>query len=136
MQIRVRQIATLEHPNPSQLAIHVIGIILNIFNMPYHHCCLHIDAMLECCFPFPVCFCFSSVGSGVNVSNDSDVKINNTDDQYLFINDQVKKKNPEYLLYFGYQQQGKQPLPSEPMFQSISKLTILHHPVQLSFIDG
>jgi hypothetical protein len=26
--------------------------------------------------------------------------------------------------------------PSEPMFQSISKLTILHHPVQLSFIDG
>jgi hypothetical protein len=35
---------------------------------------------------------------------------------------------------FGYQQQGKQP-PSEPMFQSISKLTILHHPVQLSFID-
>jgi hypothetical protein len=43
------------------------------------------------------------------VSNESDVKINNTDDQYLFIDEQVKKKNPGYLLCFGYQQQGKQP---------------------------
>jgi hypothetical protein len=28
------------------------------------------------------------------VSNESDVKINNTDDQYFSINEQVKKKNP------------------------------------------
>jgi hypothetical protein len=65
---------------------------------------LRIDAMLECCLSFPVCFCFSPVGSGV------DVKINNTDDQYLSVKEQVKKKNPGYLYYFGYQQQGKQPL--------------------------
>jgi hypothetical protein len=39
------------------------------------------------------------------------------------------------IYFIGYQQQGKQPPPSEPMFQSISKLTILHHTVQLSFID-
>jgi hypothetical protein len=57
---------------------------------------------------FPVCFYFSPVGSGVDVSNEPDVKINNTDDQYLSINEQVKKQNPGYLLYFGYQQQGKQ----------------------------
>jgi hypothetical protein len=60
--------------------------------------------MLECCFPFPVCFCFSPVGSGVDVSNEPDVKINNTDDQYLSINEQVKKENPGYLFLFGYQQ--------------------------------
>jgi hypothetical protein len=58
---------------------------------------------------FPVCFYFSPVGSGVDVSNASDVKINNIDDQYLSINEQVKKKKPGVLLYFGYQQQGKQP---------------------------
>jgi hypothetical protein len=60
-------------------------------------------------FSFPVCFCFSPVLSEVDVSNESDVKINNTEDQYLFINEQVKKKNPGCLFYFGYQQQGKQP---------------------------
>jgi hypothetical protein len=49
------------------------------------------------------------VGSGVDVSNGSDVKFDNADDQYLSINEQVKKKNPGYLFYFGYQQQGKQP---------------------------
>jgi hypothetical protein len=47
--------------------------------------------------PFPVCFCFSPVGSGVDVSNEFGIKINNTDDQYLSINEQVKKKNPGYL---------------------------------------
>jgi hypothetical protein len=55
-------------------------------------------------------------------------------DQYLSINEQVKKENPGYLFNLVINKQGKQP-PSEPMFQSISKLTILHHPVQLSFID-
>jgi hypothetical protein len=54
------------------------------------------------------------------VSNESDVKINNTEDQYLSINEQVKKKNPGYLLYFGYQQQGKQP-PSKPMVSKYFK---------------
>jgi hypothetical protein len=48
------------------------------------------------------------------VSNASDVRIDNIDDQYLSIDEQVKKKNPGYLFYSGYQQQGKQP-PSEPM---------------------
>jgi hypothetical protein len=51
----------------------------------------------------------SAVGSGVDANNASDVRINTTDDQYLFINEQVKKKNPGYLFYSGYQQQGKQP---------------------------
>jgi hypothetical protein len=45
-----------------------------------------------------------------------------------------RRKTLDISILFGYQQQGKQP-PSEPMFQSISKLTILHHPVQLSFTD-
>jgi hypothetical protein len=76
----------------------------------------------------------SPVGSGVDANNASDVKINTTDDKYLSINEQVQKKNPGYLFYLVINKQGKQP-PSEPMFQSISKLTILHHPVQLSFID-
>jgi hypothetical protein len=58
---------------------------------------------------FLVCFCFSPVGSGVYVSNESDVKIDNIEDQYLSIDEQVKKKNPRFILYFGYQQQGKQP---------------------------
>jgi hypothetical protein len=38
------------------------------------------------------------------MSNDSDVKIDDTEDQYLLINEQVKKKNSGYLFYFGYQQ--------------------------------
>jgi hypothetical protein len=66
--------------------------------------------------PFPVCFCFSPVGSGVDVSNASDVKINNIDDQknniddqYLSINEQVKKKNLGYLFYLVIKKQGKQP---------------------------
>jgi hypothetical protein len=61
------------------------------------------------CYFFPVCFYFIPVGSGVDVSNEFDIKIDNTKDQYLSINEQVKKKNPDYLFYFGYQQQGKLP---------------------------
>jgi hypothetical protein len=57
-----------------------------------------------------VCFCFSPVGSGVDVSNESDVKINNTEDQYLSINEQVKKKNPGYFYYIlVIDKKGKQP---------------------------
>jgi hypothetical protein len=57
------------------------------------------------------CFCFSPVGSGVDVSNDFDVKIDNTEDQYLSINEQVKKENPGYLFYLVINKQGKQPPP-------------------------
>jgi hypothetical protein len=39
---------------------------------------------------FLVCFCFSPVGTGVDVRNESDVKINNIDISF-------KKKNPGYL---------------------------------------
>jgi hypothetical protein len=86
-------------------------------------------------FSFPVCFCFSPVGSGVDVSNESDIKIDNIVDQYLSIDEQVKKKNPRFLFYMVINNKASSP-PSEAMFQSVSKLTILHHPVQLSFIDG
>jgi hypothetical protein len=65
------------------------------------------------------------------VSNEPDVKINNTDNQYLSINEQVKKKNPGYLFYLVINYKASSP-PSEPMFQSISKFTILYHTVQLS----
>jgi hypothetical protein len=60
------------------------------------------------------------------VSNEFDIKIDNIDDQYLSINEQVKKKNPGYLFYLVIYNKASSP-PSEPMFQSISKLTILHH---------
>jgi hypothetical protein len=49
---------------------------------------------------FPVCFYFSPVGSGVDVSNDSDVNIGDTEDQYLSIDIKFKKKNPEDLFLF------------------------------------
>jgi hypothetical protein len=92
------------HPNPFHSILHVLGFELNTMNMSYHHSCLRIDAMLEWCFPFLVCFRFSPVGSGVDVSNETDIKIDNTEDQYLSINEQFKKENPGYLFYFGYQQ--------------------------------
>jgi hypothetical protein len=60
-------------------------------------------------FSFPAFFCFSLVGSGVDVSNDSDVKINNIDEQYLSIDEQVKKKKSGYLFYLVINKQGKQP---------------------------
>jgi hypothetical protein len=59
--------------------------------------------------PFLVCLFFFPVGSGVDVSNEFDVKINNTDDQYLSINEQVEKKNPRCLFYLVINKQGKQP---------------------------
>jgi hypothetical protein len=70
------------------------------------------------------------------VSNDSDVNIGDTEDQYLSIDIQFKKKFPEdlFLFYLVINNKASSP-PSEPMFQSISKLTILYHTVQLSFID-
>jgi hypothetical protein len=80
-------------------------------------------------------FCFSPVGSEVDVSNASDINIDDTEDQCLSIDEQFKKKNPGYLYSLVISNKASNPPPSEPMFQSISKLTILHHPVQLSFID-
>jgi hypothetical protein len=56
-------------------------------------------------------FQLSPVGSEIDVSNASDVRIDNIDDQYLSIYEQVKKNNPGDLFYFGDQQQGKQPPP-------------------------
>jgi hypothetical protein len=44
-----------------------------------------------------MCFYFSPVGSGVDVSNTSDINIDDTEDQCLSIDDQFKKKNPGYL---------------------------------------
>jgi hypothetical protein len=58
--------------------------------------------------------CAFPVGFGVDVSNESDIKINNTDDQYLSINEQVKKKNPGYLFYLVINNKASRPL-SEPM---------------------
>jgi hypothetical protein len=86
------------------------------------------------CFSFPVCLYFIPVGSGADVRNASDVKIDNTEDQYLPINEQVKKKNPGYLSYLVINNKASSP-PLNLWFQSISKLTILQHKVQLSFID-
>jgi hypothetical protein len=43
------------------------------------------------------------------VSNESDIKIDHTEDQYLSINEQVKKENPGYLFYLVINKQGKQP---------------------------
>jgi hypothetical protein len=69
---------------------------------------------------FPVCFYFSPVGSGVDVSNVSDVKINNIDDQYLSIDEQFKKKNPGYLFYLVINNKASSP-PSEPMVSKYFK---------------
>jgi hypothetical protein len=96
---------------------------------------MRIDAMFECCFPFPVCFCFSPVGSGVDVSNESDVRINidDSEDQYLSIDIQFKKKNPEDLfLFLVINEQGKRLI---LCFQSISILA-LSHMIQMSFIGS
>jgi hypothetical protein len=86
------------------------------------------------CYSFSGVFLLLPGRIGVDVSNASDVKINNIDDQYLSINEQVKKKKTGYLFYLVINNKASNP-PSEPMFQSISKLTILQHTVQLSFID-
>jgi hypothetical protein len=54
-------------------------------------------------------FLLLPVGSGVDVSNEPDVKINNTDDQYLSINEQVKKKNPGYLFFMVINNKASSP---------------------------
>jgi hypothetical protein len=67
-------------------------------------------------------FQLSPVGSEIDVSNASDVRIDNIDDQYLSINEQVKKNNPADLFYFGDQQQGKQPPPLNLCFKVFQNL--------------
>jgi hypothetical protein len=53
-------------------------------------------------------FCFSPVGSRVDVSNASDINIDDTEDQCLSIDEQFKKKNPEDLfLFLVINEQGK-----------------------------
>jgi hypothetical protein len=54
------------------------------------------------------------------VSNEFDVKINNTEDQYLFIDEQVKKKNPGYLFFLLINNKASSPL-SEPMISKYFK---------------
>jgi hypothetical protein len=49
------------------------------------------------------------VGTGGDVSNESDVKIDNTEDQYLSIDEQVKKKNPGYLFYLVINNKASSP---------------------------
>jgi hypothetical protein len=113
--------------------LHVLGFILTSLILSYHHPCLRIDAMYWMLFLFR---CVSTSPGRIRswCEQRADVKINNTDDQYMSINEEVKKKNPEYLFFLVINNKASSP-PSEPMFQSISKLTILHHPVQLSFIN-
>jgi hypothetical protein len=56
-----------------------------------------------------VCFCFSPVGSGVDVSSESDIKIDNIEDQYLSIDEQFKKKNPGYLYFLVINNKASSP---------------------------
>jgi hypothetical protein len=102
--------------------------------LSYHHivCALHRCHVLNDIL-FPVCFCFFPVGSGVDVSND--IESTTPEDQYLSIDEQVKKKNPDiYFIWLSTNKASSLP-PLNLWFQSISKLTILQHTVQLSFIN-
>jgi hypothetical protein len=65
-----------------------------------------------------MCFCFSPVGSGVDVSND--IESTTPEDQYLSIDEQVKKTNPGYLFYFVINNKASSP-PSEPMISKYFK---------------
>jgi hypothetical protein len=67
-------------------------------------------------------FCFSPVESGVDVSNASDINIDDTEDQCLSIDEQFKKKNPEDLfLFLVINEQGKRLI---LCFQSVSIFAI------------
>jgi hypothetical protein len=43
------------------------------------------------------------------VSNESDVKIDDIEYQYLYINEQVKKENPGYLFYLVINNKASSP---------------------------
>jgi hypothetical protein len=70
--------------------------------------------------PFLVCFCFSPVGSGVDVSNEYDIKIYNTGGPILVHQWTSQEEESWISILFGYQQQGKQP-PSQPMISKYFK---------------
>jgi hypothetical protein len=56
---------------------------------------------LDCCLTFLV------FASSRSTEHELKIKIDNTDDQYLSIDGQVKKKNPRYLFKLGIEEQGK-----------------------------
>jgi hypothetical protein len=51
------------------------------------------------------------------VSNESDIKIDHTEDQYLSINEQVKKENPGYLFYLVINNKASSPPPLNLCFK-------------------
>jgi hypothetical protein len=59
-------------------------------------------------------FLFLPVGSRVDVSNEFGIKIDHTEEQYLSINEQVKKENPRYHFIWLSTNKASSP-PSEPM---------------------
>ena len=67
-------------------------------------CALHY-AMIECCFPFLSGICFFTVGSGVDVSNESETVIDNIGASYKYINEQEQGKRTfsfeAYLIPFS-----------------------------------
>jgi hypothetical protein len=67
---------------------------------------------------FLVCFYFFPVGSGVDVSND--IELITPEDQYLSIDELVKKKNHGYLFYLVINNKASSP-PSEPMVSKYFK---------------
>jgi hypothetical protein len=78
-------------------------------------------------------FCFSPVGSGVDVSNASDINIDDTEDQYLSIDEQFKKKNPEDLfLFLVINEQGKRLILCFKVFQFLLFIAS----IQMSFIGS
>jgi hypothetical protein len=79
-------------------------------------------------------FCFFPVGSEVDVSNASDINIDDTEDQYLSIDEQFKKKNlKDLFLFLVINEQGKRLI---LCFQSVSISTIFSHTIQMSFIGS
>jgi hypothetical protein len=54
-------------------------------------------------------FVLLPLGSGADVSNDSDVKIDNIEDQYLSVNEQDEKNNPGYLFYLVINNKASSP---------------------------
>ena len=65
--------------------------------MTCHHICLHCTyACVDCCSTFPV-FCFFSIASGVDVSNEFKFEIDNIEDKYS-TNNKQGKRSPTSLI--------------------------------------
>jgi hypothetical protein len=71
--------------------------------LSYHHivCALHRCHVLNVVFLSDV---FLLLPGRIRSWCEQQHRVDNTEDQYLSIDEQVKKKNPGYLFYFGYQQ--------------------------------